>query len=52
MKRLSGEGGIGSISSRLTLSAPIKKNKGSFMIAGRRTYADMFLKLSKKPYMD
>ncbi len=48
MKRLSGEGGIGSISSRLTLSAPIKKNKGSFMIAGRRTYADMFLKFSKK----
>ncbi len=48
MKRLSGEGGVGSISSRLTLSAPIKKNKGSFMIAGRRTYADMFLKLSKK----
>ena len=38
---------LGTISSRLTLEAPIVKNKGSFVVAGRRTYADMFLKFSK-----
>lgn len=42
-------GGIGLIASRLMLQGPIKKNKGSFLISGRRTYADMFLKLSSDP---
>jgi hypothetical protein len=42
----SASGGIGLISSRLTLEGPIKKNKGSFIISGRRTYADLFLGLS------
>ncbi len=37
-------GGIGLIASRLNLEGPIKKNKGSFLIAARRTYADVFLK--------
>ena len=40
------QGGIGLISSRLKLEGPIVKNKGSFMISARRTYADVFLKLS------
>ena len=40
-------GGIGLISSRLSVEGPIKKNKGSFLISARRTYADAFLKLSK-----
>jgi CarboxypepD_reg-like domain/TonB-dependent Receptor Plug Domain len=39
-------GGIGLISSRLSFEGPIKKGKGSFLISGRRTYADLFLKLS------
>ncbi len=39
-------GGIGLISSRLTIEGPIQKNKSSFIISGRRTYADMFAKLS------
>ncbi len=39
-------GGIGLIASRLNFEGPIKKGKGSFIIAGRRTYADVFLKLS------
>lgn len=39
-------GGIGLISSRLNVEGPIVKEKGSFLISGRRTYADMFLKLS------
>lgn len=40
------DGGIGLIASRLKLEGPIEKDKGSFMLSGRRTYADMFLKLS------
>jgi hypothetical protein len=40
------EGGIGIISSRLKLEGPIVKNKGSFTLSGRRTYADVFLLLS------
>jgi hypothetical protein len=39
-------GGIGLISSRINVEGPIVKDKGSFMISGRRTYADLFLKLS------
>jgi len=46
-KRFSAKGGIGLIASRLALEGPLKKDKGSFMISARRTYADMFLKLSK-----
>lgn len=45
-KELEVSGGIGLISSKLTIEAPIVKDKGSFIISGRRTYADMFLKLS------
>ncbi|MDQ2719220.1 MAG: TonB-dependent receptor [Bacteroidota bacterium] len=40
-------GGIGLIASRLNVEGPIVKDKGSFMISARRTYADVFLKLSK-----
>ena len=40
-------GGIGLISSRLNLEGPIEKDKGSFVVSARRTYADVFLKLSK-----
>jgi len=39
-------GGIGLIASRIALEGPIRKNKGSFLITARRTYADLFLKLS------
>ncbi|HEY9116094.1 MAG TPA: TonB-dependent receptor [Bacteroidales bacterium] len=45
-KQFHGAGGIGLISSRLMLEGPIVKDKASFMVAGRRTYADLFLKLS------
>lgn len=38
------EGGLGLISSRLMVQGPLKKDKGSFMIAGRRTYIDLFMK--------
>jgi hypothetical protein len=39
-------GGVGTISSRLTVEGPIIKDKTSFIVSGRRTYADLFLKLS------
>ncbi len=40
-------GGIGLISSRLSVEGPIQKEKSSFIVSGRRTYADLFLKTSK-----
>lgn len=40
-QELHGKGGVGIISSRLYLEGPLKKDKSSFMIAGRRTYADV-----------
>ncbi|MBI1305053.1 MAG: TonB-dependent receptor plug domain-containing protein [Bacteroidetes bacterium] len=45
-KKFGATGGIGTISSRLTLEGPIVKDKSSFMIAGRRSYADIFLPLA------
>lgn len=45
-KKFGVEGGIGLIASRLKLEGPIVKDKSSFMLSGRRTYADMLLKLS------
>ncbi len=39
-------GGIGIISTKLNIEAPIQKDKSSFLVSGRRTYADVFLKLS------
>jgi hypothetical protein len=40
-------GGIGLIASRIYIEGPIVPDKGSFLITARRTYADLFLKLSK-----
>jgi hypothetical protein len=37
-------GGLGLISSRLSVEGPIQKEKSSFIVSGRRTYADLFLK--------
>lgn len=39
-----GEGSIGLISSKLTLQGPIQKGKTSFLVSGRRTYADLIFK--------
>ncbi|NJB81803.1 TonB-dependent receptor [Wenyingzhuangia aestuarii] len=41
-----GNGGIGLISSRLTLEGPIVKKKASFFLSGRRSYADLFIPLA------
>ncbi|MEO8771647.1 MAG: TonB-dependent receptor [Ferruginibacter sp.] len=38
------EGGLGLIASRISIQGPIKKNKASFIISGRRTYIDILTK--------
>ncbi|MFK7786807.1 MAG: TonB-dependent receptor [Crocinitomicaceae bacterium] len=43
-KRLSVKGGLGVISSRITVEGPLKKDRGSFMVSGRRTYIDVLMK--------
>ena len=47
-KRYRISGGLGLISSKLNIEGPLKKDKSSFLISARRTYVDMFLKLSNK----
>lgn len=46
LKEFHANGGIGLIASRATVEGPFVKDKGSFIVSGRRTYADLFLKLS------
>jgi hypothetical protein len=46
MNRYKMTGGVGLISSRLTLEGPIQYGRSAFMVSGRRTYADLFLRLS------
>lgn len=45
-KKFTATGGIGLISSRLTLEGPIVNEKTSFLISGRRTYADLFFPIA------
>ena len=47
-QRYSATGGIGLISSRLSIEGPIQKNKSSFILSGRRTYADLFLRATEE----
>ncbi len=44
LKEYTGEGGISLISARALYEGPIVKDKGSFMIAGRRSYGDAILR--------
>jgi hypothetical protein len=46
-KKFGVSGGLGLISSRLTVEGPIVKDKGSFIVSGRRSYADVFLNFSQ-----
>lgn len=43
-KKFKVKGGLGVISSRLTVEGPLKKDKGSFIVSGRRTYIDLIMK--------
>lgn len=47
-EKFGGAGGIGLISSRLTLEGPIVKDKASFIVSGRRTYLDVVT----RPFID
>ena len=41
-------GGLGLIASRISIEGPLQKDNSSFIISGRRTYADAFLLASKE----
>lgn len=43
MRQFHAEGGLGLISSRLTVQGPIKKDAASFIVSFRRTYADVVM---------
>lgn len=47
-QRFEANGSVGLIASKLSLEGPIKANKGSFFVSGRRTYADLFLQLDNR----
>ncbi|MCB0521807.1 MAG: TonB-dependent receptor [Lewinellaceae bacterium] len=51
-QRFAGTGGIGLITSRLTLEGPIQKDKSSFIVSGRRTYADLITRQINKANED
>lgn len=42
-------GGLGAVSSRLLIEGPIEKERSSFVVAGRGSYAHLFLKLADEP---
>lgn len=44
MNEFHGKGGIGLLSSRIAIEAPIIKDRASFLISGRRTYIDQVFK--------
>lgn len=47
-EKVTGTGGIGLISSRLTLQGPLR-DKTTWLVSGRRSYADLFLRMSSDP---
>ncbi len=51
-KTYTAAGGIGLISSRLTVEGPIQKEKSSFIVSGRRTYADLITRGINKANVD
>ena len=47
-KEFHGTGGIGSMASRFMIEGPIQKDKSSFLLSGRRSYADLFLRAANE----
>jgi outer membrane cobalamin receptor len=47
-KKYEAAGGIGLLSSRLTIEGPVQKDKSSFIVSGRRTYIDVL----SKPFLN
>jgi len=48
MKRFAGTAAIGLLASRVTLEGPIQRDQSSFLISGRRSYADLLI----RPFLD
>lgn len=48
-KKLHGSGSVGLLLAKLMIEAPIKKDKSSFMVSGRRSYIDLFQRMSSDP---
>jgi hypothetical protein len=46
-KRFGFAGSIGTVSSKLTLEGPLIKDRTNWLLAGRRTYADLFLPFAR-----
>jgi hypothetical protein len=51
-KEWNASGGIGLISSRLTVEGPISIDEGSVIVSGRRTYADLAVKAVTSDFED
>lgn len=49
-KSITGSAGIGVITSRFNIEGPIAKDRTSFVLGGRSTYANWLLKLLPEPY--
>ncbi|MCF6359437.1 MAG: TonB-dependent receptor [Cyclobacteriaceae bacterium] len=45
-KKYGGSASIGTLASKATIEGPIIKDKASFILSARRSYADLFLKMS------
>lgn len=47
-KEFHGTGGIGTLASRIMIEGPIKKEKSSYIVSARRSYADLFLRAANE----
>ncbi|MCB0587482.1 MAG: TonB-dependent receptor [Phaeodactylibacter sp.] len=47
-KQFSATGGVGLLAAKLTLEGPIVEDKASFIVSGRRSYADLYMKNSSQ----
>jgi len=48
MKRFAGTGSIGLLASRATIEGPFKRDRASFLVSARRSYADLLV----RPFLD
>lgn len=51
-RKFAGSSSIGALAAKLTLEGPIVKDKASFIVAGRRSYVDLFMKLNEETKND
>ena len=51
-QKIAGNGGISLIAARATVEAPIVKDKGSIILSGRRTYADVLARMARNGSVD